>query len=50
MPVEPQAHEIARAQGKIAVERALLRHIADVLSSLTGRPAVHEHTSRRRLE
>src|SRR5205823_3526711 len=50
MAVEPEAHEIAGAQGEVAVERALLRHVADAVTALARRAAVDEHPSRRRLE
>ena len=50
MAVEPEPHEVASAQGQIAIEGALLRHVPHVLPAFARRPAVHEHASRRRLE
>ena len=43
MPVEPEAHEVAPAQRQIAIEHALLRHVADAA-------AVDHDAPRRRLE
>ena len=50
MAVEPEADEVARAQREVAVEGALLRHVADALPAFARRPAVHLHASGRRLE
>ena len=50
MAVEAETHEVARAQREVAVEGALLGHIADVLSSSAGRLPVDEHAAGRRLE
>ena len=50
MTVETEAHEIAAAQGELAVEDALLRDVADPRAHLGGQPAVDRDRAGARLE
>ena len=50
MAVEPEPHEVAAAQDEVAVEDALLRHVADPVAALARRAAVDHDAPGARLE
>ena len=50
MAVEAEPHEVAAAQDDVAVEDALLRHVADAVAALLRRASLDHDAARARLE